>query len=221
MEYFGLIGAVILLAVLAAALLPLVFDEEDLKGAISAEVHRQTGRELSIEGALDFSVFPWLALEVGDLSLSNAEGFGEQPLAEIGQARVGVALMPLLRRQISVDEVRLDGLALNLAVDSSGRSNWEDLAAAGATAEPAPADEKQPSAGEMTLAGLAIGGVEITDAGVIWDDQQAAARYEISGLNLLTGAIAPQQRDDLTFANIETYALNDVALAVVGMHIPD
>ena len=79
-----------LLAVLAAALLPLVFDEEDLKGAISAEVHRQTGRELSIEGALDFSVFPWLALEVGDLSLSNAEGFGEQPLAEIGQGRVGV-----------------------------------------------------------------------------------------------------------------------------------
>ena len=96
----GLIGALILLGLLAAVLLPLLFDEQDLKNAISDEVYQQTGRELSIEGALDFSVFPWLALEVGDLSLSNAEGFGEQPLAEIGQARVGVALMPLLRRSL-------------------------------------------------------------------------------------------------------------------------
>ena len=95
----GLIGVLILLGLLAAVLLPLLFDEQDLKNAISKEVYQQTGRELSIEGALDFSVFPWLALEVGDLSLSNAEGFGEQPLAEIGQARVGVALMPLLRRR--------------------------------------------------------------------------------------------------------------------------
>ena len=43
----------------------------------------------------------------------------------------------------------------------------------------------------MTLAGLAIGGVEITDAGVIWDDQQAGTRYEVEGLSLRTGAIEP------------------------------
>jgi AsmA protein len=38
---------------------------------------------------------------------------------------------------------------------------------------------------------LAIGGVEITDAGVIWDDQQTGARYVSEGLSLRTGAIEP------------------------------
>ena len=179
---FGLIGVVILLAVLAAALLPLVFDEEDLKGAISAEVHRQTGRELSIEGALDFSVFPWLALEVGDLSLSNAEGFGEQPLAEIGQARVGVALMPLLRRQISVDEVRLDGLALNLAVSAQGKSNWEDLAA---TEETAAVED----AGPGVFSGKRVAGLSIRNASVDYHDRRAGSHYRLSGFSLRTGAL--------------------------------
>ena len=178
----GLIGALILLGLLAAVLLPLLFDEQDLKNAISDEVYQQTGRELSIEGALDFSVFPWLALEVGDLSLSNAEGFGEQPLAEIGQARVGVALMPLLRRQISVDEVRLDGLALNLAVDSSGRSNWEDLAA-----------HEESGAAEDTGPGMfsskRVAGLDIRNAQVDYRDAQAGAHYRLSGFSLRTGAL--------------------------------
>ena len=178
----GLVGAVILMAVLAAVLLPLLFDEQDLKNAISDEVYQQTGRELSIEGALDFSVFPWLALEVSDLSLSNAEGFGEQPLAEIGQARVGVALMPLLRRQISVDEVRLDGLALNLAVDSSGRSNWDDLAATKETAE-------VEDAGPGMFSGKRVAGLNIRDASVDYRDLRAGSHYRLSGFSLRTGAL--------------------------------
>ena len=89
----GLIGGIIVLMIVAAVVLPLIYDKEDLEKMISAEVQKRTGRELSIDGELDFSVFPWLAVEVSDLSLSNAEGFGDQPFARIGQARVGVALI--------------------------------------------------------------------------------------------------------------------------------
>jgi AsmA protein len=87
----GLVGSVIVLMILATVLLPLIYDKEDLEKAIAAEVLEQTGRELSIDGALDFSVFPWLAVEVSDLSLSNAEGFGDQPFARIGDAAVSQA----------------------------------------------------------------------------------------------------------------------------------
>ena len=55
------------------------------------------------------------------------------------------------------------------------------------------APERSVAACQGSMNNLAIGGVEISDAGVIWDDQQTAARYEISGLNLRTGAIAPGQ----------------------------
>ena len=187
------LGGLLLLIVAAAIILPLVVDPNDFKDEISQAVESKTGRVLAIEGDIGLSVFPWLGLEIGPTSLSNAPGFSAAPFAGMDEVQVRIKLLPLLRKELEMDTVVLKGLQLSLETDAQGKTNWEDLAGAAAPAEPAPAEEEQPSAGEMTLAGLAIGGVEITDAGVIWDDQQAAARYEISGLNLTTGAIAPGQ----------------------------
>ena len=187
------LGGLLLLVVAAVIILPLVVDPNDFKDEISQAVESKTGRVLAIEGDIGLSVFPWLGLEIGPTSLSNAPGFSASPFAAMDEVQVRIKLLPLLRKELEMDTVVLKGLQVSLETDAQGKTNWEDLAGAGAPAEPAPADEEQPSAGEMTLAGLAIGGVEITDAGVIWDDQQAAARYEISGLNLTTGAIAPGQ----------------------------
>lgn len=196
----GLVGAIILLVVLAAVALPLIFDKEDLKGAIAKEAHRQTGRELSIDGVLDFSVFPWLALEVSDLSLSNAEGFGERPFAEIGGARVGVALMPLLRKQVLVDEVTLDGLELNLAVDARGRNNWDDLAA---TEETGDTEDD----GTGMFSSKRVAGLNILDANVDYQDKQTGTHYRLSGFSLRTGALGDSKPVPL---ELETL-LEDVA----------
>ncbi len=185
------LGGLLLLVVAAAIILPLVVDPNDFKDEIAQAVETKTGRVLAIEGDIGLSVFPWLGLEIGPTSLSNAPGFSAAPFAAMDEVQVRIKLLPLLRKELEMDTVVLKGLQVSLETDAQGKTNWEDLA--GAPAEPAPAEEEQPSAGEMTLAGLAIGGVEITDAGVIWDDQQGAARYEISGLNLRTGAIAPGQ----------------------------
>jgi AsmA protein len=196
----GLIGAVIVLLVLAALVLPLVYDKEDLKAAIAQGVRDQTGRDLSIDGALDFSVFPWLALEVAELSLGNAEGFGEQPFAEIGEARIGVALMPLLRKQISVDEITLDGLQLNLAVDARGKNNWDDLAA---TEESGTAEDTGPG----LFSSKRVAGLNIRDANVDFHDRQAGAHYRMSGFSLRTGALGDDKPVPL---ELETL-LEDVA----------
>jgi len=185
------LGGLLLLVVAAAIILPLVVDPNDFKDEISQAVESKTGRVLAIEGDIGLSVFPWLGLEIGPTSLSNAPGFSASPFAGMDQVQVRIKLLPLLRKELEMDTVVLKGLQVSMETDAQGKTNWEDLA--GAPAEQAPVEEQQPSAGELTLAGLAIGGVEITDAGVIWDDQQAAARYEISGLNLRTGAIAPGQ----------------------------
>jgi AsmA protein len=187
---FALAG-LLLLIVAAAIILPLVVDPNDFKDEIAKAVESKTGRVLTIEGDIGLSVFPWLGLDIGPTSLSNAPGFSSSPFAGMEEVQVRIKLLPLLRKEVEMDTVVLKGLQVSLETDAQGKTNWEDLA--GAPAEPAPEEEKQPSAGEMTLAGLAIGGVEISDAGVIWDDQQTAARYEISGLALRTGAIAPGQ----------------------------
>jgi len=181
----GLISAVIVLSVLAAVLLPLIYDKDDLKRAIAAEVHQQTGRELSIDGALDFSVFPWLALEVSDLSLGNAEGFGDQPFARIGQARVGVALMPLFRKQIAVGEITLDGLELDLAVNAQGDNNWTDLSGS-SEAETVPSSE----AGSSPFTSQRVAGLTIRESRIDFQDQQAGSHYRLSEFSMQTGVLA-------------------------------
>jgi AsmA protein len=183
----GLFGTLLVLLVIAALVLPLMYDTEDLKRVLANEVQERTGRELQIDGALDFSVFPWVAVEVTDLRLGNAEGFGDQPFASIGKARVGVALIPLFRKQIAVDEITLDGLELALAVNSGGQNNWYDLAGSSdATGAPADSDE-------ATFSGQRIAGMNIRDATVEFNDQQAGTHYRLSNFFLHTGPVGDDQ----------------------------
>ncbi|GMQ87644.1 MAG: AsmA family protein [Gammaproteobacteria bacterium] len=186
------LGGLVLLLVAAAIILPLVVDPNDFKDEIAAAVESKTGRTLSMEGDIGLSVFPWLGLDVGPVSLSNAPGFSGQPFASIDAVQVRIKLLPLLSKELEMDTVVLRGLKVSLETDKNGRTNWSDLAGAAESVEESPeAAPESASAAEVTLAGLAIGGVEISDAGVIWDDQQAGVRYEIEGLSLRTGAIEP------------------------------
>ncbi len=179
---FGLVGALVLLLLLAAVLLPLIYDKEDLEKAIAGQVYKQTGRELTINGTLDFTVFPWLAVEVSDLSLSNAEGFGDQPFAKIGEARVGVALMPLLHKQISVDEITLERLELALAVNERGQNNWDDLASG---EESAVVDDSSPG----MFTSQRVAGLNIHDADIEYHDLKSGSHFRLSGFSMKTGAL--------------------------------
>ncbi|GMQ89122.1 MAG: AsmA family protein [Gammaproteobacteria bacterium] len=186
------IGGLVLLLVAAAIILPLVVDPNDFKDEIATAVESKTGRTLSMEGDIELSVFPWLGLDVGPVSLSNAPGFSARPFASMKAVQVRIKLLPLLSKELEMDTVVLQGLKVSLETDKQGKTNWSDLAGGAESVEEAPeAATESASAAEVTLAGLAIGGVEITDAGVIWDDQQAGTRYEVEGLSLRTGAIEP------------------------------
>ncbi|MEE8496753.1 MAG: AsmA family protein [Xanthomonadales bacterium] len=180
----GLLGGIIVLLILAALLLPLIYDQEDLEKTIAAKVSDQTGRELSIDGALNFSVFPWLAVEVNDLRLSNADGFGDRPFARIARARVGVALLPLFRKQIVVDEITLDGLDLALVVNARGENNWADLADGGGTESVTVAQD-----GASEFSSQRVAGLNIRNARIEFQDQPAGTHYLLSGFSLQTGAL--------------------------------
>jgi AsmA protein len=179
----GIVIAVIVLMILAAVLLPVIYDKEDLENSIAARVREQTGRELKIDGGLDFSVFPWLAVEVSDLSLSNAEGFGDENFARIGQARIGVALMPLFRKQIAVDEITLEGLDLRLAVNEQGKNNWDDLSEQKSGSPPPGQD------GAGLFSSQRVAGLNIRDANVEYRDLQSGSHYRLGDFSMQTGPL--------------------------------
>ncbi len=183
-----LIGAAVLLIVIAAVVVPLVVDPNDYRDEIAMAVEKHTGRKLTMEGDLELSVFPWLAVEIGPTRLANAPGFSERPFAAVKRVSLRLKLLPLLRRQVEMDTVVLDGLRLSLETRADGKNNWADLAA---TQGAEPAARETDTGSPAALAGLAIGGVDISDAAVIYDDRQTKAQYRVDDLELKVGAIAP------------------------------
>jgi AsmA protein len=173
-----------------AAYLVATFDPNAYKERISVAVKDHTGRDLVIEGEIGLSLFPWLGLSLGETWLSNAEGFAEEPFARIGEVELAVALMPLLRRELQVERVRLVGLALNLERDAQGRNNWDDLVAEAEEAPPPEArPERAPDGRGFDLRDLDVGGVEVRDARVSWRDAQAGTALRVDPLNLEVGRI--------------------------------
>jgi AsmA protein len=191
-----LVFLLVILVIAAIIVIPLVVDPNDFKDEIAAQVKQATGRDLQLGGDIGLSVFPWLGLELNGLQLSNAPGFGDRPFAAVDHAQVRAKLVPLLKNQLKVDKMQVEGLRLYLAKAEDGRTNWDDLAGADRAAS---AEVPQSGSGEVpqALASLAIGGLEVKDSQVIWDDRSAGQRYEVSDFSLDTGAISPGQPLDL------------------------
>ena len=187
----SVLGTLLLLVALALAGILLFVDPNDYKDDITSAVRDATGRELSIDGDLKLSVFPWLGVSLGHSILGNAPGFGDTPMASVDAVDIKVRLLPLLERRVEMKTVLLHGLRLNLARKADGRSNWDDLTGQPAAATE-PDGEKTPpatEAGSPLLAALAIGGIELRDARIVWDDRQTGQHINIDKLQLQTGAL--------------------------------
>jgi len=183
---------VMALLIAAVIIVLLTFDPNKYKSEIAAAVNKATGRELAIQGDLKLSLFPWLGVETGAMTLSNAPGFGPEPFAKIGAAAVKVKLLPLLIGDVEVDTVTLDGLYLNLVRAASGRANWDDLLPKESKETAATAPAAKASAAAPVVSSFAIGGIRLNDATLIWNDLQNKKRYELNKLSLRTGPIAPK-----------------------------
>ncbi|MEW8322872.1 MAG: AsmA family protein [Candidatus Thiodiazotropha taylori] len=196
-----LVGMVVVLVIAAIILIPMFVDPNDHKDRIVAEVKRATGRDLSISGDIGLSVFPRLALELNGLTLSNAPGFNGSEFASVNHASVSVNLLPLLFKQLlEVDTVQVDGVRLNLAKSKNGTTNWEDMAGGKATdKKPGSATESGESS-DMGLLAFTIGGLNINQASVVWDDQSTGERYSVDNIQLETGEVAPGEPVDLKFS---------------------
>ncbi|MCG8426698.1 MAG: AsmA family protein [Chromatiales bacterium] len=193
-----LVAAVVLLVVTAVIVLPMVIDPNDYKEEIVNQVQAHTGRQLTIEGDLNLSVFPWLGIDIGAMQLSNAPGFEPKNFAAVKHAAVRVKLMPLLSSRLEVDTIGLDGLELNLAKRKDGSSNWDDLAQGSGQQTEKKMEQPDPSGDQgMALTGLSIGGIDINNAMIRWDDRTSGQLYEISPFNLKSGAIVPGKPVDL------------------------
>ncbi|EAQ96634.1 AsmA family protein [Congregibacter litoralis] len=109
------LGVPLVLIILAAILVPLFLDEEALVEIAAERIKEQSGAELRIDGDASLSLFPKVALSASAVSL-NVPDSKTRIVADSFSA--GVALMPLFRKSVEIDSIRVDGLTLSAeAVD--------------------------------------------------------------------------------------------------------
>ncbi len=195
-RFLKIVLSILLLLIIAVIALPFFIDVNDFKPEIQSAVKDKTGRELKIEGDLELSVFPWLGVTTGNLELSNAPGFSDKPFAKINASNIKVKLIPLLSKKLEVNRIELKGLTLNLAKNKQGKTNWDDLTQAKSNDTSEKNQPAQAVAGnkqENPLAALALGGIAIEQAHIIWDDQQQGKFSELSDFNLTTDELVFNQ----------------------------
>ncbi len=203
LKVFAGLFVVIMIAISAAVL---SFDPNDYKSQLTEVVEQHTGRKLNIEGNISLSFFPWIGLEVGKLSLSNANGFSQSEFARIDQLDIKVKLLPLLARDVEIDKVRLHGLFVSLETHKDGNTNWMDLAQANTSALPEEkktvetATAEKPAATPLALTGLLVNGVELVAANIQWLDDRSGTHAKVSDLSLTTGAIQFDEWVPIDFA---------------------
>jgi len=188
---FKIIIFIVIIVIAGLIALPFIVDPNDYKQEISSQVEKATGRNLTLDGDIKLSVFPWIALELGPLSLSNAAGFKADSFAKVQQAEIRIKLMPLLKKQLEMDTIVLDGLVLNLEKNKAGKTNWDDLVANNDVTPDTTKKDNAPSDDGPALSAISIAGVKLTNANILWSDATTDQTYQLQDFNLNTDPLVP------------------------------
>lgn len=172
------------LLVAAAAWLVATFDANRYKAVAVDWMDRHYQRRLSL-GDVKLAVFPRLQVELHDVMLSEA-GQPAERFAALADARLTVQWLPLLRRQLVVDEVQARNLSLRWQRDAQGRSNVDDLLRRRPPAEPGEPGESRPL--RFDVAGMRFDALSVDI-----DDRLGHLRGQATLATLETGRLAAGQ----------------------------
>lgn len=188
---FIALGLLVALVIAVVAYVAATFNPNDYKPQLIQLVQDKTGRTLAIPGDIRLTFFPRIGAELGPVSLSEPRS--PERFAAAEQLRVSVALLPLLKKEVQVDRVLIDGLDVRLARDARGRFNFDDLLQRTPPAEPAPAAGSE--AGALPL--LDIGGITLSRARLSYHDAASGQQLQIAPLEFNTGPLRDSQRAQL------------------------
>jgi len=91
---------------------------------IQQEVHKATGRTLSIDGRMDVIVSLHPSLKVQGVHLSNAPGASRAQMMDVERMEVEISLLPLLSGELLVEHVTLIRPDILLEKLADGSDNW-------------------------------------------------------------------------------------------------
>ncbi|HOY69632.1 MAG TPA: AsmA family protein [Methylotenera sp.] len=175
------IGGLIALLLLAVAIIAATFNPNDYKDDVIKVVKEKKDRTLKIDGDIKLSYWPKIGADLGRVSISEHKN--EAEFASVNSVKVALAVMPLLKKELVVDTIYVDGAKANIIKYKDGSSNFDDLLSK---------DES-----ESQTVKFDVDGVHVTNSEVNYTDEATGVKYNVSKLNLSSGHIALAEPVDL------------------------
>ncbi len=211
MKKIALLISIPFIAIIAALLvLVLLVNPNDFKPLIKEQVEAQTGRQLSIDGDIEWRFFPSIGFSIGKTALSNPKGFATSDLVKFDNAILDLNVRPLFHHEINIGLVTLDGASFTLHTLKDGSTNLDSLTPKKAEVGPEASvseevnvaantsEHSQPSTSindwEITLEGIAL-----TNAEVLIQDDRAGSKTKLNDINLSLSQFSPGEWARLTF----------------------
>jgi AsmA protein len=188
------VAGLVLIVLAGVAWLVLSFDANRYKSVAIDWVQQHKQRTLAI-GDVQLKVLPRLQVELSQVALSEFKQ-PQQPFVQLESARLTVQLLPLLKKQLVVDEVAAQGLQLHYSRDEAGKSNIDDLLQ---PAKPdTPAQPQQPDSGAPLL--FNISSIDLKNLQLQLDDSKGHLHGKVTLASLNTGRLSPDVLTPISLA---------------------
>lgn len=174
----AVVGALLGLFALAVLIVPNLIPQEVYRAEIEKAAKAATGRNVTVTGEIKVAVFPRIEARAGASSLSNPEGFGDEPFATMKDLRASVALWPLIfGGSVEIEEFVLVEPDIRLVNLADGTNNWTFDVGGGE----APAGTPPEPGGKLQAA---LRDLRIEKGRVSWDDRKEGRIQTLSDLEL-------------------------------------
>jgi len=149
-------GFVLLLVFVAGALL-LFFDADTYKPRLETAASRTLGMDVRVGGRLGIDLFPGLCLTMENVHI----GHQGTDVASVKEARVGIDLLPLLKKEVRFGAIALKHPSISIDRDRDGNFNFE---------------KPQPAGG--ALSALDLPKIFLSEGTLTFEDKQSGAGFE-------------------------------------------
>ncbi|WP_028118031.1 AsmA family protein [Ferrimonas senticii] len=195
-----LLLSLLLLVVAGIAYVTLLLDLNQFKPTIAAKVEQASGRQLTIDGDIGLSFYPTLGLELQGVALSNIPGESLPPMLVLDSASLGVKLMALLRGEVQVESLLVEGVQLTNVTLADGRSSTTGLGNNGSGTAPADSNSPQPETAPSSAPSWRLDQLVLRDLEVVNDNRAADAVQQLQITELTLTDLEPGRAAPLALA---------------------
>lgn len=178
---------VVIILVIAAVLTPMFIPASKFRQTITEYAQEMIGHNISIGGDIEFKAFPYLGINMQDVTVGKPESAKSPPLAKFKALNVEIATLPLFTGAVVVKSLTLDEPQINLIVFANGKQNWlssYDKPEEKKSVANNPGPEKAKVSSVDVINNLMLDDVQISHGSITYKDEITKKSWALNDVNV-------------------------------------